>query len=1340
MAKILGIDLGTNSLGWTLIDSQHNEIIKAGVRIFPEGVNKDAKSSESPKNMERRVARGIRKNNFRFKLRRNRLIKELKVLGMMPDETFFTKEKKRNYTEEGKKIKYYHSLEIYGLRKKALNEKLTLHEFGRICLHLNNHRGFKSNAKEKAEIAFSENENKAKAQGIVADSATRLQKKIDEAKAKGEITYGTLGEYFYSLLIANKQSHNINEAISKIRNNDEGEGHYTLREMFESEFDLIWKKQEEFHKNDLKINALFTNANKKKLKDDCIFYQRDLRSSKHLIGKCPWEFTSYKKKITEKDKEGNIVQKIISEKSYLPCSNKSGLIYQEYRIWDVLTNLRYKTDEITDEPLTLVQKQILADILEYKDVLYLNKPNNRFKLDKEKRKEIEEITIQIRNDLGLPKDSNFNIDRINGNRTVSRIVNAIGKEFWESLNSPNRNKTFNWIDKSTGEIKELNSSIEYSTAQQTIWHTIYFSSNFANSQEWLLRKQNRKNNSLDKTYKSLGLTLLQIEKLSGVVLEPDYTSYSNKALNKLLPFLKTNYELHQAEMYLYKKLNSDIRVNDEMLLHSIPIIPNNYLKNPIVQQGANETIRLINAIIEDEELGRPDEIRIELTRDLKKPKDLRETQKRRNDEKDSERENYSKFLTKSLNQYISKSDDRIEKFELYLQLAWSKESFETIKGEISLKEFQDFANNMDDVKIKDYKRKYDLWLECGRWLPYTNEIISLSELFSNDIEIEHIIPYSRCYDNSFANKTLSTKSFNTKKGNLTPLEYFEGKSKKELDEFKKRIKDLPESKKKRFLMKSDEIDTFKNSQLTNTAYVTSLISEHLRKSFKADQIKITNGAITSIMRNILGLNTLLNPPIKVQGYENGRYWVVFDEDGNLFTLFSKISDEQPEVQAGHSVITGYVNNEYLKIGKTRNDHRHHTVDAIAIAFTNNRIIQFLSTITQGYYLKDGIRIKEYTDEAIFIKAFDTNGKFTNEVWNAIMEEAKQQYNIRHIRHDARDAIKEILVSHKSTDKLTSSGKKKIYTSSGKRMKVINKNNEEVAFISGGDVARGQLHEATLYGKIHYNQPKDEDKKDWMQRDGIFVYRVPLKYSSKGFFSKPDQLEKIVDPVIRNLAIDAVKKEGLKKALDDGIFLPNKSKKNDRKELIRKPIKVNHIRIASDSRDLTAIRSFKEEKKDYKKAYVETGENYCIAIYGDYECTNRDFENVTFLNAAKRVSLNKKNITPLPFYSLTKKGLLFLMTLSKGDLVIVYNEHPDEIDITNDNQELLFKRLFKVIKSDKNGIIVLGRHNLGNIKADKDKSVKDLKSAEGTVIRCKYSTIKAIKVHISPLGKITKPIK
>jgi CRISPR-associated endonuclease Csn1 len=1358
MAKILGIDLGTNSLGWSVINKETNEIIDCGSRIFPEGVNK-VNGKETPKNFERRLARGARKNNFRYKLRRNRLNQILASLNMKPSEEYFTSTKNTNYDKDGKKIKKYAAKDLYALRTKALNEIISLNEIGRIFNHFNSHRGFKSNAKEKAIIEFSDDDNKKKQQGKVETSAKNLERKINEAKEKGHINHGTIGEYFYYLIEQNSDSYNPNAPIENIRNSDADEefGHYILREMYEKEFDIIWEQQSKFHDN----SKIFNVENKKRIKDETIFYQRDLRSSKHLVGRCPFEFTTYKKQV--RDENGEI--KTIVEKSYLKCAPKSSFLFQEFRIWDKINNLQYQDNNDDWHELTIEQKRILASNLEQTENLYLNKPDKRYKFDnpqlrKNAEKQVEELKLQ----LSLSNNIIFNIPKLTGNRTVVSLISALEKINWERINEPMREEKISHVDIDTGEIINLPSPIKYSKTQETLWHLIYFSSQFTNSQNWLLGKEKKENNKIITTYKELRLSSTQIKNLSCVLFEPDYASYSSKAISKLLPFLKNGDDLYTAEQKAYSKSNSDKRTNDNNLLSKIPLLPNNYLKNPIVQQGANETIRLINSIIDNKDIGKPDEIRIEFTRELKKPKKIREEQKRRNDEKDSLREIFAKFLTQKLNTHISKGDSRVDKFELWLELSWCKQAFEDIKTEISLKDFTQFCKNIDDDKIKDYQKKYELWLECGRILPYEpTKTISLSELFSSEIEIEHIIPYSRCFDNSFANKTLSNKRFNNAKGNKTPIEYFESRPKSEYTQFVRNIKKLPKSKQKRLLMLTKEVDSdFKNSQLNNTAYSTTLIAEQLRKTFKFDQIKITNGAVTSTIRKIFGFETILNPPERVTGYEDGRYWAIYDENNKLYTLIKWENDEKPEIQEGHSVLRGFVKKEKLRVGKTRNDHRHHTVDAITIAFTNQRMIQFIGTITEGYYIKDGRKIKDYDEGAEFISAFDEFGNFTKDIWDSIREEAKKHFNIRGIRENAVEKISNLLISHKSENKLTSSGRKKIYKPNGKSLIIKNKVGEDINFYSGGNVARGKLHEATLYGKIYYNQPTDDNKKEWAERGSIFVHRVDLKYSKQGYFSSEKQLEKIVDPVIRKLCIDATKEKGLKKALEEGIFLPNRplelktktirkqeSAKNkginlnipfDPPNLKREPVKVKSVRITSDSKDLTVIRSFKEQKKDYKKAYVETGDNYCIAIYGDWEANNREFVSVTFLKAAKITTENKllalQNLPEAQFYPKTKNQLPFLMTLSKGDLVLVYDKHPDEVN-DETNPEILFKRLFKVIKSDKNGLIILGRHNLSNIKADKDKPVTNINELDGSVIRKQYSTIKAIKVKINSLGKIER---
>ena len=86
MAKILGLDLGTNSIGWAIVDDQENKILGIGSRIFPEGVVNlgEGEGRETSKNASRTDARGIRRQFFRRRLRKRYLLRELAKNGLCP--------------------------------------------------------------------------------------------------------------------------------------------------------------------------------------------------------------------------------------------------------------------------------------------------------------------------------------------------------------------------------------------------------------------------------------------------------------------------------------------------------------------------------------------------------------------------------------------------------------------------------------------------------------------------------------------------------------------------------------------------------------------------------------------------------------------------------------------------------------------------------------------------------------------------------------------------------------------------------------------------------------------------------------------------------------------------------------------------------------------------------------------------------------------------------------------------------------------------------------------------------------------------------------------------------
>ena len=236
----LGLDIGSNSIGWALLNIGNKpSVIDIGVRVFPEGVDRDTKGAEKSKNATRREARGSRRIKRRRHLRRAKLIKTLKETGLLPSNNA--------------QINDLLTTEPYALRAKGLNERLELYEFGRVLFHINQRRGFKSNRKT----------GKANESSKISKEAGELQEKINKANCR------TLGEYFAQ----------INPEEDRIR------GHYTFRSMYEEEFEKLWEKQQKFYPD------IFTNDLRTEIRNEIIFYQRPLKPTEHLIGDCDLELS-----------------------------------------------------------------------------------------------------------------------------------------------------------------------------------------------------------------------------------------------------------------------------------------------------------------------------------------------------------------------------------------------------------------------------------------------------------------------------------------------------------------------------------------------------------------------------------------------------------------------------------------------------------------------------------------------------------------------------------------------------------------------------------------------------------------------------------------------------------------------------------------------------------------------------------------------------------------------------------------------------------------------------------------------------------------------------------------
>lgn len=202
----LGLDIGTNSIGWCLIED-NNSIVDIGVRIFTDG--RDPKSGASLA-VDRREARGARRRRDRYLGRRSAFLEALIARGLLPagsDEATLIAER-----------------DPYELRARALDERLEPYEIGRALFHLNQRRGFKSNRKAERKVKDGED-------GKIASGAKALDQAMAESGAD------SLGQFLAMRLAEGKPA--------RVRMGGENQSYdfYPQRRHIEYEFGRIWEEQ-----------------------------------------------------------------------------------------------------------------------------------------------------------------------------------------------------------------------------------------------------------------------------------------------------------------------------------------------------------------------------------------------------------------------------------------------------------------------------------------------------------------------------------------------------------------------------------------------------------------------------------------------------------------------------------------------------------------------------------------------------------------------------------------------------------------------------------------------------------------------------------------------------------------------------------------------------------------------------------------------------------------------------------------------------------------------------------------------------------------------------------------
>ncbi|MBD3725088.1 MAG: type II CRISPR RNA-guided endonuclease Cas9 [Flavobacteriaceae bacterium] len=481
------------------------------------------------------------------------------------------------------------------------------------------------------------------------------------------------------------------------------------------------------------------------------------------------------------------------------------------------------------------------------------------------------------------------------------------------------------------------------------------------------------------------------------------------------------------------------------------------IRNPIVITALFELRKLVNELIDEH--GKIDEIKVEMARDLK--------------------------ISKSQRNKIRREQKRLEKEN------------DRVKARL-LEEGQRITH--DNILL------YKLWEECKRTCPYTGKPISVTQLFSGEVQIEHIHPWSRSLNDSFSNKTLCYADENRKKGDKTPFEFY-GSDEANWSAIKERAlklfsdtKEYPNAyqKFKRFVQVKFD-DDFSSRQLNDTRYISKEAKNYLSRICK--NVIVSPGQATSNLRHKWGMNNILN-------------------------------DE----------------NE-----KTREDHRHHAIDALVMACTKVSYVQELSKwnrYNRTYDLKN------------FPLPWET------------------------FRKDAEVAVDKILVSHK-----------KVSNDITVRTHKCEKNGKTHANV--GVAARGQLHKETVYGKRTFN--------------GEEAFHVRKSIES---LTTEKQLDKVVDESIKLLIRKRIQELGgfVKGNIpantffvvdEDGvkqpqIFLPNKN---------GAPVPVLKVRMKENIGGA-------EKLKDKINQWVNPRNNHHVLIYKD-EKGNLKEDVVTFWTVVER---------------------------------------------------------------------------------------------------------------------------
>lgn len=1367
--SILGLDLGTTSIGFAQIiegdTPEQSEIIQIGTRVNPlttdEQINFE-KGKPITVNADRTLKRGARRNLDRYQLRRNNLIDALLNANIITEDTILA--------EDGKNTTH----KTWCLRSKAVTEKIEKSELARVFLAINKKRGYKSSRKAKNEDEGQIIDGMAIAKKLYEENLTPgqlafqilkegkrhipdfyrsdLQAEFDKVwnkqkefypeiftdefyndlKGKGQRATSAAfwGTYKFNtadikdledglknektIKLHNKDKKKLQAykwrsdavtqqltkeqaayVITEINNNLNNSSGYLgaisdrSKELYfnketvgQNQYKQLLKNQHSKLKNQVfyrqdyldEFEAIWSEQSKhhkelsailkEEIRDIIIFYQRKLKSQKGLVSFCEFE---------SKEVEIDGKKKTIGSK----VAPKPSPLFQEFKIWQVLHTLKFVNKETGE-----IQVFKEDDFSEIKRELF-NELNLKGNLASSEVLSILKYK---------PKEWELsNYKSVEGNRTNQSLYNAYLKileieGYDEDLLKLSDKDEINVGDLKTPafeikqmvksifevlgidtDILEFNAELDGKAFEQQksyqLWHLLYSYEGDDSA------------SGNEKLYELLqqkfGFKREHGQILANVTFQDDYGNLSTKAMRKIYPYIKENQYSTACELAGYRHSASSLtkeEIANRPLKDKLELLKKNSLRNPVVEKILNQLVNVVNELLEKNRKTNPDfkfdEIRIELSRELKK--------------------------------------NAKERAEMTTNINAAKTENDKIREQIK----KDFPNVPNPTKndIVRYKLYQELTFNGYKDL-YTNTKIDYHKLFGKEYDIDHIIPQAKLFDDSFSNKVLVPYQANRDKGNKTAFDYMETKSAEDFEQYQSMVESLykegkiPKAKYNKLLKKESEIgDGFIERDLRDSQYIAKKAKNMLYDITRS--VVSTSGSITDRLREDWGLINIM-------------------KELNLPKYRALGLTELEERKYGQQV-------EVIKDWTKRNDHRHHAMDALTVAFTKHSYIQYLNYLNarkdEKHRLHGNIIAIETKETEIKI---DDNG------------DKKRVFKlpIPNFRELAKEHLEIVLVSHKAKNKVVTKNKNKTKSKNGKKVET------ELT-------PRGQLHKETVYGKYHYYENKE------VKVDGKFdeetinkvsnpLYRVLLlarlkengndpkkAFGGKNALSKtpiylnaektetlPEKVKltwlvadysirkeivgsnptsKQIVPDYKTIekVLDKRIQEILRKRLDD--FNGNSQKAfsdldknpiwlNQEKGISIKRVTISGVKNAEPlhyQKDHKGNFIFDEKGEKIPVDFVSTGNNHHVAIYRDAEGKLQDVV-VTLMEAVLRVkydlptifkepkeiidlALNKGIKDELILNNLPDKDWEFLFTMKQNEMFVFPNEkigfNPKEKDL------------------------------------------------------------------------------